>query len=222
VPDVAHLERDRWGSYVLVKTNLPRVLETELKRKPQRQVFCSSATDPYQPAEDRHEITRRCLELLVREDWPVRILTRSPLIRRDVDLLTELSEVSVGISIPTIDDEAREIVEPAAPPIEGRLASVRALDEAGLDPFVNLAPAYPLTGQCPDEIAKRFAAAGAHVVYGGPWRYLDDFLDRLHDRVQDTRLEAFVRAVQDEAYYERLFTQLEGAFRRVGIPFRRM
>jgi len=223
VPDVAHLERDRWGSYVLVKTNLPRKLERELKRKPRRQVFCSSATDPYQPAEDRHEITRRCLELLAREDWPVRILTRSPLIQRDLDLLTELSEVSVGISIPTIDDEAREIVEPAAPPIEGRLATVRALDEAGLDPFVNLAPAYPLTdGTRPDEVAQRFADAGASVVFAGRWRYLEDFLDRLHERVADTQLEAFVRAVQDEDYYERLFASLEGAFRRAGIPFRRM
>lgn len=223
VPDVAHLERERWGSYVLAKTNLPRKLERELKTRQRRQVFLSSATDPYQPAEDRHEITRSCLQLLARADWPVRILTRSPLVRRDLDLLTELSEVSVGLSIPTIDDEARRVVEPAAPPIDGRLETVRSLADAGLEPFVNLAPAYPLVnGTRPDEVAQRLAEAGACLVYAGRWRYLDDFLDVLHDRVEDTACEAFVRAVRDEAYYDRLLASLEGAFRRAGVPFQRM
>lgn len=220
VPDVAHVEREKWGSYVVVKTNLPRKLDHELKTRQARRVFLSSATDPYQPAEDRHEITRRCLELIAREDWPVRLLTRSPLVRRDVDLLQELTDVTVGMSIPTLDDEARQVIEPSAPPIEGRLNTIRQLSGAGLEPFVNLAPAYPLSGGTrPDDVAEAFADAGASVVYAGRWRYLDDFLEILGDRVDDTTYADFEEAVQDRAYYDRLMASLRGAFRRAGVPF---
>ncbi|PSG96339.1 hypothetical protein BRD56_10915 [Thermoplasmatales archaeon SW_10_69_26] len=223
VPDVAHLERGNWGDYVVAKTNLPRKLEHELKTKPRRSVFLSSATDPYQPAEDRHRITRRSLELLVREGWPVLILTRSPLVERDLDLLTQLEDVAVGMSIPTIDDEARQVLEPTAPPIEGRLNAISALADAGLEPFVNVAPAYPLTnGIRPDEVAEAIADAGAAEVFLSRWRYLDDVVPVLADRVDGSIYGDFVDAVQDESYYDRLLASLQGAFRRAGIPLRRM
>lgn len=220
VPDVAHLERDRWGGYVVVKRNLPRRLSRELKRKPAKPVFLSSATDPYQPAEAEHRITRRSLELIAREGWPVSILTRSPLVERDLDLITELDQVRIGMSIPTVDDEARRMIEPAAPPIEGRLATIQALDDAGLEPYINLAPAYPLTsGTRAEELAKRFADAGAHAVYAGRWRYLDTVLPVLEDRVDGTVYEDIAHAVDDDAYYERMFAALNGAFRRAGVAF---
>lgn len=220
VPDVAHLERDRWGSYVVVKRNLPTRLSRELKTKDAKPVFLSSATDPYQPAEATHGITRRCLELIAREGWPVSILTRSPLVQRDLDLITKLDEVRIGVSIPTIDDEARRLLEPTAPPIPGRLATIEALDEAGLEPYINLAPAYPLTdGDRADDVARRFADAGAHAVYAGRWRYLDTVLDVLEDRAEGTRYEQIARAVDDEAYYDRMFAALRGACRRAGLPF---
>lgn len=220
VPDVAHLERDRWGSYVVVKRNLPTKLSSELKRRERQPVFLSSATDPYQPAEARHRITRRCLELLVREDWPVRLLTRSPLVTRDLDLLGELSDVSVGMSIPTLDESARRCLEPGAPPIDGRLNALAELAEAGLRPFANLAPAYPLTnGTRPGAVADAFAKAGVEIVYAGRWNYLDSILPALEDHVEGTIYEEFTDAVEDDRYYDRLFASLNGAFRRAGVPF---
>lgn len=220
VPDVAHLERDRWGSYVVVKRNLPRKLSRELKTKSERRVFLSSATDPYQPVEDRYEITRRSLELIAREDWPVRVLTRSPMVRRDLDLLASFTDATVGMSIPTVDDRARRLIEPGAPPIEGRLNTIERLAEAGLEPFVNLAPCYPLLeGTRPEDVAHALAEAGAARVYAGRWRYLDDVLAVVQQRTEATDYEAIARAVDDDKYYDRLFAALRGAFRRAGVDF---
>lgn len=223
VPDVAHLDRERWGSYVVVKRNLPRVLSREVKRKEARDVLLSSATDPYQPAEGRHQITRRCLGILARADWPVRVLTRSPLVCRDIELFDRFSDLAVGMSVPTVDDEARALIEPGAPPVDGRLSALSTLAEAGLEPFANLAPAYPLVhGTRPEEVAGAFAGAGVSAVYAGRWRYLEDVLGFLEDRVDGTVYRSMVEAVQDEAYYDRLFAALKGAFRRAGVPFHEM
>lgn len=134
-----------WGTFVEVKANLPQVLAGELARKRQRgQAFLSSVCDPYQPVEIKYRLTRRCLEILGDFGWSVSILTRSPSVCRDLDLLTALPEVSVGLSIPTDDDEVRRVLEPHAPPIPARIATLKKLHEAGLSPWVFIAPMLPL------------------------------------------------------------------------------
>lgn len=219
VPDVAHVQRERWGRYVIVKRNLPTLLAHELKRKARRDVFLSSATDPYQPAEGTHQVTRRCLEVLLRADWPMRVLTRNPLVRRDIDLLQRFGDLDVGMSVPTLDDEARRIVEPGAPPIEGRLRALRDLADAGLSTYANVAPAFPLTGGVkPLDVAEAFRDAKVGVVYAWPWRYLDSVMPVLEQRIAGTELEAsFAQAVEDPRYYERYFRQLRAAFRIAGV-----
>lgn len=219
VPDVAHVQRERWGRYVIVKRNLPTLLAHELKRKEPRDVFLSSATDPYQPAEGTHLVTRRCLEQLVRADWPLRVLSRNPLMRRDVDLFTRFSDVSVGMSVPTLDDAARKLVEPGAPNIAGRLRCLRDLADAGLDTFAMLAPCYPLSGGVkPRDLAEAFAEARVKSVTAMAWRYLDTVVPVLRERVAGSDLEAaMVEAVQDARYYDRLFRQLRAAFKAVGV-----
>lgn len=219
VPDVAHLERPKWGSYVVAKRNLPALLAREVRHKERRDVFLSSATDPYQPIEHEHRLTRASLEILQRVDWPVRVLTRNPLVRRDVDLLATFTDASVGMSVPTLDDDARRLIEPGAPPIEGRLRTLRALADAGLRPFANLAPTYPLTaGVKPDDVARAFRDAGVTTVYASYWRYLPTVMPVLRARLAGTEHEAdFARAVEDPAYFDRLFVALRGAFRRAGV-----
>ena len=221
VPDVAHVQRERWGSYVLVKRNLPKVLAEELRRKAPREVFLSSATDPYQPVEGTHLVTQRCLEQLRRADWPLRVLTRNPLVRRDAKLLAGFSDVEVGMSVPTLDDEARRLVEPGAPPIEGRLRALRALADEGLTTYAMLAPAYPLTGGVkPRDVAQAFKEAGVSVVVTMAWRYLDTVLPVMRQRVDGTAWAEMERAVQDAGYYNRLFRQFRAAFREAGVPLK--
>lgn len=223
VPDVAHVERERWGRYVLVKRNLPLVLAREVARKEPRPVFLSSATDPYQPVEATHLVTRRSLEILSRADWPLTALTRNPLVRRDVALLKRFSALGVGLSVPTLDDELRRAIEPGAPTIEARLRTLRLLADEGLATFANCAPAYPLTGGVtPRDVAAAFAAAGVRRVIAAPWRYLASVLPVLRARLPPGELGVFDRAVQDAAYWRRFLRQLRAAFRGTGVALSTM
>jgi DNA repair photolyase len=134
-----------WGTFVEVKVNLPEVLDRELARKKHPgEAFLSSVCDPYQPVELKYRLTRRCLEILGKFGWQVSILTRSPLVSRDLDLLKTLPAVSVGLSIPTDDDQVRQVLEPHAPPIPARIATLQKLHDAGLSPWVFIAPMLPL------------------------------------------------------------------------------
>ena len=218
VPDVAHVERPRWSSYVIVKRNLPTLLQREIHTREPREVFLSSATDPYQPVEGTHQITRRCLEVLQRADWPMHVLTRNPLVRRDATLLKGFSDLRVGMSVPTLDDEMRKLIEPSAPSIDARLRTLRELADEGLSTFANICPAYPLSGGVtPRDIAEAFRAAGVKVVHVAPWRYLASVLPVLEQRLPAKEYEVFARAVTDAKYFARLQRSIAAAFRGTGV-----
>ena len=134
-----------WGSFVEVKVNLLDILRSELRRKKQPgRVLLASVCDPYQPLEGRYRLTRGCLEILREHGWGIDLLTRSPLVTRDLDILREAPEVSVGFSIPTDDDQVRHILEPQAPPIAARLQALETLHAAGLHTWVFVAPLLPM------------------------------------------------------------------------------
>ena len=148
-----------WGTFVEAKVNLPQVLAAELARKKHRsQVFLSSVCDPYQPVELKYRLTRSCLEILSEFGWGISILTRSPLITRDLDLLKSLPGVSIGLSIPTDDDQVRRLLEPHAPPIPARIATLKKLHEAGLSPWVFIAPMLPLHPARLNELIRPYAS----------------------------------------------------------------
>ncbi len=138
-PSLTHDERG-WGTYVDVKVNAPEVLDRELGRLRKDRVFLSSASDPYQPVEARYRVTRRCLESLLRHRFPVSVLTRSPLVLRDLDLLKRLDWVRVGMSITTVPTRR---FEPGVPPLRRRIETLRVLSGAGISTFVSLAPVVP-------------------------------------------------------------------------------
>lgn len=138
-PSLTHDER-AWGRYVDVKVNAPAVLERELRDLRKDEVFLSSASDPYQPVEARYRVTRRCLETLLRRDFPVSILTRSPLVLRDLDLLKRFSWVRVGMSITSVPVRR---FEPGVPPLARRIDTLKRLSAAGITTWVSLAPVIP-------------------------------------------------------------------------------
>jgi len=166
VPRILQIDRRTWGASVAVKRNAATVLAKELKRLPRGLVAISTATDPYQFVEGKYRITRHALEVLLRANWPVSVLSRAPLMIRDLDLFTQFADIEVGMSVPTLDDRARALLEPWAPPIDARLRCLRALADAGLTTFVGFAPAYPPTGGwTPDAIAEAFARAGVKKMF---------------------------------------------------------
>ena len=106
-------------------------------------VGLGTVTDPYQPAEKKYEITRRCLELLLMHDFPVCIQTKSSLVLRDIDLLKEFKNVEVGITLTALDDAAREKMEPGASNVNERLRALAVLRENGIRTWVFLGPVMP-------------------------------------------------------------------------------
>jgi DNA repair photolyase len=140
-----HHHTSPWGSFVEVKINIAEVLRSELRRKRHRsRALLSSVCDPYQPMEHRYRVTRRCLEALSECGWGINILTKSPLVTRDLDILATTPNVSVGLSIPTDDDRVRKVLEPNSPPIGARLTALEKLHAAGIQTWVFIAPILPM------------------------------------------------------------------------------
>ncbi len=135
--------KEPWGQFVDVKVNAPELLRKEITRKTPARVWVSGVCDPYQPLEGKYRLTRQCLEILVENNWPVSIQTRSPLVLRDLDILAESKGLEVGLSITTADDSIRKIFEPNAPPIQSRINALAELHQAGLRTFVMIAPILP-------------------------------------------------------------------------------
>jgi DNA repair photolyase len=132
--------REEWGQFLDVKINAPDLLACEIKRKKLGTVWMSGVCDPYQPAEKKYELTRQCLEILSRHDWPVIIQTKSPLVLRDTDLMKKRDGVKVGVSIASGDEKIREIFEPNAPSVKDRIATLKNLHSHGIETFVMIAP----------------------------------------------------------------------------------
>src|SRR5881397_2607923 len=123
---------NRYGTSIRVKTNVAEVLRRELARASwqHEHVAIGAATDPYQPAEGRYKLTRACLEVLRDASNPFSIITRGPMIVRDLDVLVEAAqraEVGVVFSVPTLDREVWQRTEPGTPPPRRRLEAVAAL-----------------------------------------------------------------------------------------------
>ncbi len=164
---------DRYGSSIRVKTNVAEVLRRELARPSWRHeaVAIGAATDPYQPAEGRYRLTRSCIEALAEAANPFSIITRGPLIVRDIDVLAEASRrarVSVTFSVPTLDQEIWRRTEPGTSPPRQRLRALSLLVEAGVDARIGMAPILPGLSDRPEllsEVVREARAAGATEIW---------------------------------------------------------
>jgi DNA repair photolyase len=155
---------DRYGRSIRVKTNVAEVLRRELARPSweREQVAIGAATDPYQPAEGRYRLTRACLGVLGEAANPFSIITRGPMIVRDVDVLVEAArraEVGVTFSIPTLDHEIWRRTEPGTAPPRQRLRALRELVDAGIRVGVGMAPILPGLSDRPELLAEVVRAA---------------------------------------------------------------
>ena len=197
---------DRYGRSIRVKTNLADVLRRELARASwaREEVAIGTATDPYQPAEGRFRLTRACLAELAAARTPFSIVTRGPLVVRDLDVLREASRcvpVEVFLSIPTLDVRVWRTTEPGTAPPRSRLEAVRRLAEAGIDVGVGVAPILPGLSDDPDgleAVVREARAAGARTIWAS--------VVHLRPGVREHFLASLERDWPDEvARYEALF-----------------
>ena len=161
---------------IYVKQNAGWLLRQELKKvRPGEGMAMGAATDPYQPAERRYEVTRAILEELAQHHGlSLGIITKSTLIVRDVELLRKFAEnnhLSVHVTVTTMDIELARILEPRAPRPDLRMQTVRELANAGLSVGVNCAPVLPeITDSVAnlESVVSAALEAGAHRIHANP------------------------------------------------------
>jgi DNA repair photolyase len=156
-----------FGTRLFIKTNIVEVLARELRRPGLRgeHITVGTATDPYQPVEGRYKLTRGALALLREHANPVSLLTKSPMIVRDVDLLADLARLAsaeVFFSITTVDLDLWRSVEPGTANPFQRLRAMRTLREAGVPAGVLMAPVLPGLTDSAASIEAVAAAAREH------------------------------------------------------------
>ena len=155
---------ERYGQSIRVKINVAEVLDRELGRRgwTRSSVAIGAATDPYQPAEGRYRLTRRCLEVLCAHRNPFALITRGTLVVRDIDVLAEASRranVTVNLSVPTLDERVWRATEPGTPPPRQRIRAVATLVRAGIRAGIAIAPILPGLSDHPEQLAAVVRAA---------------------------------------------------------------
>ena len=133
---------------ILVKEKAPNLLEQKLKSKSWKAypIVLSGNTDCYQPAEKKFQITRKCLEVFLKYRHPVGMITKNALITRDLDILKELAKdqlIAVNVSITSLSEKTRRVLEPRTATIKRRLETVKTLTENGIPVNVMIAPIIP-------------------------------------------------------------------------------
>ena len=178
--------RERWGEFVDIKINAPELLDREIKKKKKGRVWISGVCDAYQPLERKYQLTRKCLEILIKNGWPLTVQTKSPLVLRDIELLKKAGDAEVGFTITTADEKVRKIFEPSVPTIAKRVEALDILHSAGISTFVMVAPLLPgaeglvdmLKGKVDHVLIDRLNyhyADWAYKKYGMQWAMDDEF-----------------------------------------------
>lgn len=136
-----------WGKFLEIKINAPELLEKEITSKYAKhkdRVFFSTITDPYNPFEKQHQLTRRCLEILAKHKWPVDILTKSELVLRDLDIFKQFGKkISVGFTITVINPQFAMLLEPGTSMPAGRINALKILKKANIETYAFIGPILP-------------------------------------------------------------------------------
>jgi DNA repair photolyase len=176
---------------IVVKTSAPEILRKELSRTREKipHIDFSFATDPYLPLEATYELTRKCLEVCVEYRVPVGVITKSPLVTRDIDVLKKLSNVTVFFSLPFLTKESSNPFEPYTPVPEARFRAMKTLADAGIKVGIAVAPVIPGYNEADiPKLLERAREAGATRAFMG-MLHLDNesieqyFLEKLHEKI---------------------------------------
>lgn len=223
---------------IYVKQNARWLLHRDLKKvKPGEQIAIGAATDPYQPAERRHLVTRSILEEIAEHrGLDLGIVTKSDLIVRDLDLLKSIAEqndLSLHITITTLNTRMARILEPRAPRPDLRLSAMRKLREAGLNAGVSCAPVLPGITDAPAELealVRAAAEAGADFIHANSLflkpcsaAVFMPFLEKEFPYLVTAYKERYEARAFVSAGYQKRISQLMSKFRaKYGIVGRRM
>lgn len=191
---------------IVVKPNAPHLLRNELKkcRDKMPHLDFSFATDPYIPLEAEYELTRKCLEVCAEFRVPVGVITKSPLVTRDIDILKKLDKVTVFFSLPFLTKEKSNPFEPYTPVPEARFRAMREIADAGITLGIGIAPVIPgynesdipgLLERARDCGATRAFLSLLHLDTDSIEEY---FVQKMHERLPPTRVAKIINTIKRE------------------------
>ncbi|MEM7185327.1 MAG: PA0069 family radical SAM protein [Bacteroidota bacterium] len=193
-------------SVILIKKNAPQLLEQKLRSRNWQgeTIVFSGNTDCYQPIERQLKITRQCLEIMHRWKHPTGIITKNSLILRDLDLLSEMAKIDtirVAISINTLTESTRRLLEPRTASIRNRLKAVELLSAQGVPVHVMIAPVIPSLNSHEvlpiiEKVSELGARAVAHTIVRLNGQIADIFKDWVHKSLPD-RADRILRQIAE-------------------------
>jgi DNA repair photolyase len=190
---------------LVVKPNAPQILRQELKKLKWKMPHLdfSFATDPYLPIEAEYQLTRKCLEDCAEFRVPVGVITKSPLVIRDIDILKKL-DVEVFFSLPFLTKEKSNPLEPYTPVPEARFRAMQTLSEAGIRTGIGIAPVIPGYNESDiPGLLKRAKECGAtrafmsmlHIDSESIEQY---FVEKMHERLSPTAAAKIINTMKRE------------------------
>ena len=150
-----------WGDVIEVKTNIAQRLKKELSRSCRGVYGVGTVTDPYQPLEAEYELARGCLSVLKRYGAKISVLTKSDLVLRDLDLLSDWPGAEVGLSVGSVDEGVCSVLEPGAPSPGRRLDALKELVDADVAVYLMAAPIIPGVSDSDSAVRQLVEAADA-------------------------------------------------------------
>lgn len=191
---------------IVVKPNAPLILRQELKklRDPVPHLDFSFATDPYIALEAEYKLTRQCLEVCVAFGMPAGVITKSPLVTRDIDVLKKLKETWVYFSLPFLTKEKSNAFEPYTPVPEARFRAMRTVADAGLQVGIAVAPVIPGYNEADiPGLLERAKECGATRAFMSMLHLDTDsienyFVQKMHERLSPTAVTKVINAMKRE------------------------
>jgi DNA repair photolyase len=213
-----------WGTFVDVRRNIPQVLAKELREKQKGVIGIGTVTDPYQPVEVDAKLTRMCLEVILRKDWPVVVQTKSALVTRDIDLLSNFTKAEVGMTVTAMDDRSRKLYEPLTSPVKAQFKALKKLGEAGIKTWVYVGPIIPfVTEKGLQRLVDEVKNASVRTVMvdglrarGDSWESVERALAGLSPGVLGD-IQNIRKELNGRVYFRKVAANLEGLCRAAGI-----
>lgn len=191
---------------IVVKPNAPKLLREELKktRTKMPHLDFSFATDPYLPLEANYELTRQCLQICAEFGVPVGVITKSPLVTRDIDVFSKLNSIFVCFSLPFLTKEKSNPFEPYTPVPEARFRAMETIANAGIPVGIGIAPVIPGYNESDiPTLLERAKKAGASHAFMSMLHLDTDsiaeyFVQKLHERLSPTAAAKIINTMKRE------------------------
>ena len=222
---------ESWGDYLYVKSNAVQLFAQEFpklqRNKSNPSILLSSVTDPYNGLELKYRLTRGILEIISQSHYKgqVGILTKSPLVMRDLDLFKIMPNVEVGLTITSTNDKISRFLEVSAPPVTKRLEALHALKKEGIKTYAFLGPLLPhfkLEPSALEELIAAVAETGVNYVYVEHMNLKSYIVSRMADTLKEcsSEIQSLYRAAKFQDHKIEVENLVLGLLSKYGLKLR--